>query len=135
MGQNYKNFMTNWKLFKKSSKCEVAGHSSFIGLKMALVWRKTMLIPKVQSLIYFQCTISVLTFFFTMQLKVFKTTWYPWANWRASNFLHNGAKNKNFTYCVHFLWYGKVKTWKSCYEFSNSWQPIFILMSSLNGWS
>ena len=46
MGQNHRKSMTVWKLCEKSSKCDVAGHCSFIHLEMAKVWRKKSLIEK-----------------------------------------------------------------------------------------
>ena len=37
MGLKHRKSMTILKLFKKSSKCDVAGHCSFIRLEMAMV--------------------------------------------------------------------------------------------------
>ena len=46
MGLNHRKSMTVLKLCKKSFKCDVAGHCSFIRLEMAMVWRKKSLIEK-----------------------------------------------------------------------------------------
>ena len=46
MDLNHRKSMTILKLCKKSSKCDVAGHCSFIRLKMAQVWRKKSLTGK-----------------------------------------------------------------------------------------
>ena len=43
MGQNHRKSMTVWKLCKKSSKCDVAGHCNFICLEMAKVQRKKII--------------------------------------------------------------------------------------------
>ena len=100
MGQNHRKSMTVWKLCEKSSKCDVAGHCSFIRLEMAKVWRKKSLIEKNVHFIFFQWANLVFPFLTMMQLKIILATLYPWANWRASNFLQNGAKNKFLTQCV-----------------------------------
>ena len=100
VGQNHKKSMTIWKLCEKSSKWDVAGHCSFICLEMAKVWRKKSLIEKNAHFMFFQWTILVFPFLTMMQLKIILATLYPWANWRASNFLQNGAKNKFLTQCV-----------------------------------
>ena len=39
MDLNHRKSMTILKLCKKTSKCDVAGHCSFICLEMAMVWR------------------------------------------------------------------------------------------------
>ena len=39
---NHRKFMTIWKLCKRSFKRQVAGHSGFIRLEMALEWVKTL---------------------------------------------------------------------------------------------
>ena len=53
MGLIYRKFMTNWKLCQKSSKCDDAGCCSFIRLKMAWVWSKTLQIEKSANLVVF----------------------------------------------------------------------------------
>ena len=52
-GLNYRKSTTIWKIFERSSNCDVAGLSSFFCLEMASDWRKISLIEKRQILAFF----------------------------------------------------------------------------------
>ena len=80
MDLNHRKSMTILKLCKKSSKCDVAGHCSFICLEMAMVWRKKSLIEKVLISTFFQWAILVFPFLSIMQLRIVIATRYPLAN-------------------------------------------------------
>ena len=80
MSLNHRKSMTVWKLCEKSSKCDVAGHCSFIRLEMAKVWRKKSLTEKSAHFNFFQQAILVFPFLSMMQLRIVFSTWYPWAN-------------------------------------------------------
>ena len=80
MGLNHRKSMTVLKLCKKSSKCDVAGHCSFIRLEMAMVWRKKSLIEKSAYFYSFPMKNFSLSFLSIMQLRIIVATRYPWAN-------------------------------------------------------
>ena len=63
MGLNHRKSMTVLKLCKKSFKCDVAGHCSFIRLEMAMVWRKKSPIEKVLISTFFPMSDFSLSFF------------------------------------------------------------------------
>ena len=80
---NYRKSMTVWTIFEKSSKCDVAGLSSFFRLEMASDWRKISLIEKrlkKGKFCFFSTLILVSMFLSIVQLRIVTATWYPWAN-------------------------------------------------------
>ena len=86
MDLNHRKSMTILKLCKKSSKCDVAGHCSFIRLEMAMVWRKKSLIEKSA---YFN--------------------FFPMSNFSLSVFVNNAAQDCH----SYSLSMSKLKSFKS----------------------
>ena len=135
MGLIYRKFMTNWKLYKKSSKSNVAGCCSFLRLEMAWVWSKTLQIEKSANLFVFSIH------------KFDRYIFLHDATQGFQSYLISMSKLNGFKFSLTWRWeqvfnsmplistIWQVKTWKSSNEFSKSWHPVFILMPFLNGWS